>query len=541
MNSRVMQVFYGQDLLPYKDRERKVHYPITGNSFAGSNKTTNIHFYVDEIGGTSSVTWVIMSKLPNGKIGYEILSDIDYDDENIPYLNFEMSAYYTSVKGDLYLALRGYQGEVTFTETQEGIYEINGDPIIQVTGTIKFAINYAPMINTGTQVLPTDVDKLILALNGYIKNADGIVVLSTLSDDISKYASGQLFFVKSTRNFYRLSGGTLNIYRINAVVKTGTSGVLSEEEYQTLHNDQGSVFVNEVVSSYYIYRKARDYGNYMIYKTDVFFSSNSLKFGAVTIYGDKTFVVSEETLFTVSTSVANNNSPVSGGAVIDYVKNKAVRKFTYAEYGLDTDTTILELYNAIGWVEPALIEVGSVWYFGRLSGGGITFYFEFETVGNSNRFVGSTTNNTLTLGQLFNTSGSYYKPYSTVSYVDEEIQAVLDSMVRVFYYRGSKTVAQINATSSEVLAIGDVYNVEDSGTLTAGNIQVIAGDNVVWDGTKWDKLAGTIDLSGYVQKTQTIAGITLSGNISASDLANAINDDLNLTNTTTDVTYILGD
>ena len=125
---------------------------------------------------------------------------------------------------------------------------------------------------------------------------------------------------------------------------------------------------------------------------------------------------------------------------------------------------------------------------------------------------------------------------ATQNYVDDAIQ----SLGTVFNYRGSKTVAEINLLPDSTFVSGDVYNVSDSGTLTKGNVTVVAGDNVVWDGTGWDKLAGTIDLSGYVQKTQTIAGIDLQDNITASELASAINDELDATNTTTDVDYIMG-
>lgn len=79
-------------------------------------------------------------------------------------------------------------------------------------------------------------------------------------------------------------------------------------------------------------------------------------------------------------------------------------------------------------------------------------------------------------------------------------KAYTDSQVASTYkYKGTKTVAQINALSGQTT--GDVYNVSDSGTLTDGNVDVVAGDNVAWDGTKWDKLAGVIDLSGYATLT----------------------------------------
>lgn len=46
--------------------------------------------------------------------------------------------------------------------------------------------------------------------------------------------------------------------------------------------------------------------------------------------------------------------------------------------------------------------------------------------------------------------------------------------------------------------VGDAYNVETADA--SHNLK--AGDNVVWNGTTWDVLAGTIDLSGYVTKDE---------------------------------------
>jgi X-X-X-Leu-X-X-Gly heptad repeat protein len=66
---------------------------------------------------------------------------------------------------------------------------------------------------------------------------------------------------------------------------------------------------------------------------------------------------------------------------------------------------------------------------------------------------------------------------ATKQYVDSAISSV-------YKYRGS--VASQSALPSSNQTIGDVYNVEDT------------GDNFAWDGTQWDKLAGTVDLSNYV-------------------------------------------
>ena len=66
---------------------------------------------------------------------------------------------------------------------------------------------------------------------------------------------------------------------------------------------------------------------------------------------------------------------------------------------------------------------------------------------------------------------------ATKAYVDSAIASV-------YKYKGS--VANQAALPSSNQVTGDVYNVEDT------------GDNFAWDGTKWDKLAGTVDLSAYL-------------------------------------------
>ena len=57
MNEKILNVFYGADNLPYKDKERTVHFPIVGNGFQGANNTTQIKFYFSSL-GDSNVTWV---------------------------------------------------------------------------------------------------------------------------------------------------------------------------------------------------------------------------------------------------------------------------------------------------------------------------------------------------------------------------------------------------------------------------------------------------------------------------------------------------
>lgn len=76
-------------------------------------------------------------------------------------------------------------------------------------------------------------------------------------------------------------------------------------------------------------------------------------------------------------------------------------------------------------------------------------------------------------------------------------------LTTVFNYKGTKaTYAELPKTGN---VTGDVWNVEAADPAN----KIDAGDNVVWDGTKWDVLGGTVDLSGYVQKE---AGKGLSTN-----------------------------
>lgn len=64
----------------------------------------------------------------------------------------------------------------------------------------------------------------------------------------------------------------------------------------------------------------------------------------------------------------------------------------------------------------------------------------------------------------------------------------------VYKYKGTKTNYSELPTSGN--NIGDVWNITKADR--ANNIK--AGDNVVWDGSKWDNLSGTVDLSNYLQK-----------------------------------------
>ena len=71
-----------------------------------------------------------------------------------------------------------------------------------------------------------------------------------------------------------------------------------------------------------------------------------------------------------------------------------------------------------------------------------------------------------------------------------DVQSAINSAVSSAYkYKGSVANQEALPQSPE---IGDVYNLEDTGA------------NVAWDGTKWDNLGMTIDLTGYVQESDLV-------------------------------------
>lgn len=230
MESRIMQVFYGNDCLPYKDKERSVHYPVVGNSFTGASDTTKIRFYVKEIGGVENVTWVAVVKLPNGKIGFKILSTIGNDlDVGERYVEFSLNSFYTQYNGDLAIALKGYQGGVQVEEDAEtGIYEIVGTPTIQATGVIKLSVNYSTQLPLTQGLSPDELTQLMALIADKLNIASGIVVLLNDDEDISGYTNGQLFYVVSRNQFMQLVENELEEKELNVYnVVPGQQATLS--------------------------------------------------------------------------------------------------------------------------------------------------------------------------------------------------------------------------------------------------------------------------------------------------------------------------
>ena len=153
--SKVLNVFYGADRLPYKDQERQVHYPMVGNSFAGASLVDEIRFYAKDL-GTENNVFVGIAKRPDGQRGYQVLT-YGYDTElNEPYWTFNVSGWFTEKVGNVFVSLNVYQGGVDIeVDEDSGLAIVSGTPIIQATGSVVLSINYAPVMDNGYGAVPT--------------------------------------------------------------------------------------------------------------------------------------------------------------------------------------------------------------------------------------------------------------------------------------------------------------------------------------------------------------------------------------------------
>lgn len=90
----------------------------------------------------------------------------------------------------------------------------------------------------------------------------------------------------------------------------------------------------------------------------------------------------------------------------------------------------------------------------------------------------------------------YLKNKDTYAYTKDEVDAKMSSALE---YKGSKdTYADLPTTGNKK---GDVWNIVNADAAHGVN----AGDNVAWNGTTWDVLAGTVDLTAYMLASDLVA------------------------------------
>lgn len=90
--------------------------------------------------------------------------------------------------------------------------------------------------------------------------------------------------------------------------------------------------------------------------------------------------------------------------------------------------------------------------------------------------------------------------------IQTQVNAGLQSLTSAVKYRGS--IASFSDVPTSGQEIGDLYNVKAAGGTDSNGVAIKAGDNVVWNGSGWDDMAGTVDLSDYYKKTEINSAIT---------------------------------
>lgn len=83
----------------------------------------------------------------------------------------------------------------------------------------------------------------------------------------------------------------------------------------------------------------------------------------------------------------------------------------------------------------------------------------------------------------------------------------LDGMLGgAFHYKGSYTT--FSALTADITngtitpSKGDVWNIQTAGGTDYSGVSIKAGDNVAYNGSGWDVLSGTVDLSAYATKSE---------------------------------------
>lgn len=135
------------------------------------------------------------------------------------------------------------------------------------------------------------------------------------------------------------------------------------------------------------------------------------------------------------------------------------------------------IYNRFGQIvensDPATVSSWSEWY----------------KLATKADIDGTTTDLTEKITTVANNLATHEADFSN----PHKVTAEQLGLTTVYRYKGSvATYADLPTTGQKV---GDVYNVKQADP----DHNIKAGDNVAWDGEKWDILAGDTDLSGYAQ------------------------------------------
>lgn len=205
---------------------------------------------------------------------------------------------------------------------------------------------------------------------------------------------------------------------------------------------------------------------------------------------------------------ANTNGPVAGPGWLDvdddynetYIRQRFIAQADgacYVRFGtIVPDSSPIEASSWTGWVKYALAS--------ELTSAVETINTSITSInGEITTIKGDITSIESDITELQGSLGSAEGDITAVTNALDAHKADYDNphkvtaaqlgLATVYKYKGSvETYADLPTSGQQV---GDVYNVKQADP----DHNIEAGDNVAWDGEKWDILAGDTDLSGYAQ------------------------------------------
>ena len=226
---------------------------------------------------------------------------------------------------------------------------------------------------------------------------------------------------------------------------------------------------------------------------------------------------------------ANTNGPIPGPGWLDvdddynetYIRQKFIAQADgacYVRFGtIVPDSSPIEVSSWTGWVKYALAS--------ELTSAVETINTSITSInGEITTIKGDITSIESDITELQGSLSSAEGDIAAVTNALDAHKADYDNphkvtaaqlgLATVYKYKGSvETYADLPTSEQQ---IGDVYNVKQADP----DHNIEAGDNVAWDGTAWDILAGDTDLSGYAQlnSANTFTALnTFSANIAVSN------------------------
>lgn len=205
---------------------------------------------------------------------------------------------------------------------------------------------------------------------------------------------------------------------------------------------------------------------------------------------------------------ANTNGPIPGPGWLDvdddynetYIRQKFIAQADgacYVRFGtIVPDSSPIEVSSWTGWVKYALAS--------ELTSAVETINTSITSInGEITTIKGDITSIESDITELQGSLGSAEGDIAAVTNALDAHKADYDNphkvtaaqlgLATVYKYKGSvETYADLPTSDQQ---IGDVYNVKQADP----DHNIEAGDNVAWDGTAWDILAGDTDLSDYAQ------------------------------------------